>query len=199
MTSDLDAARRALWERQGSGARYDAPEAPADDLRLARSGTAYFARRLNALADAALYEPSTVSGWTRAHVICDVAYQARALARQAEAATASGTIPAMYDGSVGRNAEIRLGATLSAHALRHLFDHAAVHLNVVWRDMPGAAWDVLALDATGVPRPLQAAVTERARRLWRGALELNNGARRRDLPPGLLDDDPAGYVKGCSQ
>lgn len=199
MTSDLDAARWALWERQGSGARYDAPEAPADALRLARSGTAYFARRLNALADAALYEPSTVSGWTRAHVICDLAYQARALARQAEAATAGATIPAMYDGSAGRGAEIRLGATLPAHALRHLFDHAAVHLNVVWRDLPRAAWDIVAPDARGIPRPLRAAVTERARRLWRGALELDNGARRRDLPLELLEDDPTGQHKGCSR
>lgn len=199
MTSDLDTARRALWERQGSGARYDAPEAPADDLRLARSGTAYFARKLNALADAALYEPAAVSGWTRAHVICDVAYQARALARQAEAATAGGTIPAMYDGSAGRSAEIRLGATLPAHALRHLFDHAAVHLNVVWRDLPGAAWDIVAPDAGGLPRPLRAAVAERARRLWRGALELDNGARRHDLPLELLDDDPTGQDKGCSR
>lgn len=199
MTSDLDAARRALWERQGSGARYDAPEAPADVLRLARSGTAYFSRKLNALTDAALYEPSTVSGWTRAHVICDVAYQARALARQAEAATEGGTIPAMYDGRAGRIAEIRLGATLPAHALRHLFDHAAVHLNVVWRDMPGAAWDTLAPDAMEAPRPLRATAIERARRLWRGALELNNGARRRDLPPELLDDDPTDHDKGHSQ
>lgn len=105
-------------------------------------------------------------------------------------------MPALYDGDAARMAEIRLGATLPSHALRHLFDHAAVHLNVVWRDMPGTAWDALAPDARGTSRLLRATATERARRLWRGALELDNGARRRDLPPELLDDDPACHDEG---
>ncbi|MDT3382351.1 maleylpyruvate isomerase N-terminal domain-containing protein [Labrys neptuniae] len=181
--SDLDAARRALQERQGLGARYDAPEAPAADLRLARLGTAYFARKLGELGDAALYAPSRVSGWTRAHVICDVAYQARAISRQVEAATAGEPVPPFYDGEAGRIGDIELGATLPARALRHLFDHAAVHLNVVWRDLPGSGWDVSAADAGGALRPLRATAMERARRLWRGALELDNGTRLRDLPP----------------
>ncbi|WP_448955213.1 maleylpyruvate isomerase N-terminal domain-containing protein [Labrys neptuniae] len=181
--SDLDAARRALQERQGLGARYDAPEAPAEDLRLARLGTAYFARKLGELSDAALYAPSRVSGWSRAHVICDIAYQARAISRQVEAATAGEAIPPFYDGEAGRIGDIELGATLPARALRHLFDHAAVHLNVVWRDLPGAGWDIVAGDAQGQTRSLHVTAMERARRLWRGALELDNGARLRDLPP----------------
>ena len=84
--STLDQARAELRARQGRGARYDAPEAPAAALALARSGTAYFARKLNALSDADLYQPSQIPGQIRAHLICAVAYQARALARQAEAA-----------------------------------------------------------------------------------------------------------------
>ena len=183
--SELDAARRALQERQGAGARYDAPEAPTDALRLARLGTAYFARKLGELSDAALYTPCRVPGWTRAHVICDVAYQARAISRQVETATAGEAIPPFYDDETARIGEIELGATLPARALRHLFEHAAVHLNVVWRDLPGTAWDALAPDADGLPRALRATAMERARRLWRGALELDNGARLRDLPPGL--------------
>ncbi|RRD22371.1 maleylpyruvate isomerase [Brucellaceae bacterium VT-16-1752] len=184
---DLDAARHALRERQGLGARYDAPEAPANDLRLARLGTAYFARRLNALSDAALYQGSAIAGWTRAHVICDVAYQARAISRQVEAATAGEPVPRFYGDEAGRVEAIQLGATLPARALRHLFDHAAVHLNVFWRDMPSPAWDVVARDADGVSRPLRSTAIERARRIWRAALELNNGARQRDLPPELQD------------
>lgn len=180
--SDLDAARRALQEWQGLGARYDAPEAPAEDLRLARLGTAYFARKLSELGDAALYAPSRVPGWTRAHVICDVAYQARAISRQMEAATAGEAVPPLYDDEAGRIEDIELGATLPARALRHLFDHAAVHLNVVWRDLPGAAWEALVADVEGHARPLRGTAMERARRLWHGALELDNGARLRDLP-----------------
>ena len=186
--STLDQAREALRAKQGAGARYDAPEAPARELALARSGTAYFARKLNELSDAALYEPSAVPGWTRAHVICAVAYQARALARQAEAAAAGIAIPPMQDAEWAELEDLDLGATLPPRALRHLFDHSAVHLDVVWRDLPGAGWDLSAPDAAGQPRPIRACALERARMLWRGAIDLGNGARLRDLPPELRDN-----------
>ncbi len=183
--STLDEAREALRLRQGQGARYDAPEAPARELALARSGTAYFARKLNELSNAELYEPSKVPGWTRAHVICAVAYQARALARQVEAATAGVPIPPMQDAEWAELEDLDLGATLPPRALRHLFDHAAVHLDVVWRDLPGEAWELQAPDAEGRMRPLSAGAMERARLLWQGALDLGNGGRMKDLPPEL--------------
>lgn len=183
--SGLDAARAALRTRQGQGARYDALEAPADTLALARSGTAFFARHLNGLSDEALYRPAAVTGLTRAHVVCAVAYQARALARQAEAATAGVPIPPMYDGAEARAEALTLGATLPARALRHLFDHAAIHLDVVWRDMPGPGWDLRGTDEEGRMRPLRDGATERARTIWQAALDLGNGARLRDLPDEL--------------
>ena len=43
----------------------------------------------------------------------------------------------MYASTAVRDHEIDFGATLSPIALRHLFDHSAVHLNVEWRDLPG--------------------------------------------------------------
>src|SRR5277367_5455137 len=58
-------ARTRLRERQGAGARYDAPTAPAADLLLARRGTAYFARQLNALSDIELDGPSALAKQTR--------------------------------------------------------------------------------------------------------------------------------------
>ncbi|MCR8551001.1 maleylpyruvate isomerase N-terminal domain-containing protein [Salipiger sp. P9] len=183
--STLDEARDALRQRQGLGARYDAPEAPAQDLALARSGTAYFARKLNELDDAALYAPSRVAGMTRAHVVCAVSYQARAIARQAEAATAGAQIPPLRDPEWDALEDLDLGATLPPRALRHLFDHSAVHLDVVWRDLPGAGWDLMGAGADGTPRPLRATAMERAGMLWQSALELGNGARERDLPPVL--------------
>lgn len=181
----LDDAREALRARQGQGARYDAPEAPAGDLAQARLGTAFFARKLNELSDAALYEPSLVPGRTRAHLICEVAYQARAICRQVEAITGGDPVPAMYD---DRHEAIELGATLPPRALRHLFDHAAVHLNVVWRDLPGPGWDAAAPDDAGTLRPLRATAGERARLLWQSAFHLGNGARLRDLPADFRPD-----------
>lgn len=183
--SKLDQARETLRAKQGAGARYDAPEAPARELALARSGTAYFARKVNELSDAALYDPSAVPGRTRAHVICAVAYQARALARQATAAAAGTAIPPMRDEAWAELEDLDLGATLPPRALRHLVDHSAVHLDVVWRDLPGPGWDKLAPDAAGHPRPIRDCATERARMLWRGAIDLGSGARMRDLPTEL--------------
>ena len=43
----------------------------------------------------------------------------------------------MYASTDVRDKEISFGATLSPIALRNLFDHSAVHLNVEWRDLPG--------------------------------------------------------------
>lgn len=187
MTGSLDEARAALRARQGQGARYDAAEAPAGALALARSGTAYFARKLNELTDAALYEPSAAEGLTRAGVICRVAYQARAIARQAEAAAAGEAIPPLYDSEAERLEAIVLGSTLPPRAIRHLFDHAAIHLDVVWRDLPGALWEAPAPGEGGGPRPLHATATERARVLWQSALALGNGARLNDLPETMRD------------
>lgn len=177
----LRAAREALAQAQGQGARYDSAAAPAD-LAQARLGTAFLARKLNELTDAALFQPTLIEDWTRAHVICDVAYHARAISRQVEAVTAGHPIPPMYASAQARREEIDLGATLPPHALRHLFDHAAIHLNVVWRDLPGPGWDTLAPDENGCPHPLRTTATERARLLWQSALHLGNGARLRDLP-----------------
>ncbi len=192
MTS-LDQAREELRLRQGSGARYDAPEAPAAALSLMRRGTAYFARKVNELRDAALYEPSRIVGWSRAHLICAVAYQARAFARQAEAATAGTPIPVHRTPEWAVYEDIELGATLPARALRYLVDHSAVHLDVVWRDLPGPSWDVQVPGPDGVSRPIRACVDERSRMLWLSAFDLNNGALERDLPEGMANAPRTAY------
>jgi maleylpyruvate isomerase len=181
--SDLAAARDALRQRQGRSARYDSSEAPTQALAQARLATAYFARKLNELNDAALYEPSHHTGWTRAHVVCDVAYQARALSRQIEAASAGAKVPAMYNSEDALVAELELGATLPPHAIRHLFDHSAIHLNVVWRDLSSLGWEQLSADENAEMRTLRQTPHERAAKLWQSAIKLGNGARIQDIPP----------------
>jgi maleylpyruvate isomerase len=176
--SGLDQARADLRARQGAGARHDALEAPTAALALARLGTAFFARKLNELADEGLYRPSLLAGWSRAHVVCDVAYHARAVSRQVEAATKGLAVPPFEH----LGDDVDLGATLPPRALRHLFDHAVIHLNVVWRDLPSGGWQAVGVAEDGAIRPLSDTPFIRARRLWVRALELGNGARPRDLP-----------------
>lgn len=182
----LEEARAALRVRQGSGACYDAPAAPAAALSWARFGTAYLARLVNDLPDAALFAPSALPGWTRAHVVARIGYQARALARVA-AGAASAVAQPIYASDEARRTEIEDGASLPAQALRHLYRHAAVHLDVEWRDLPADAWDA----AVDLPGPTTIAVRDtawiRARTLWLGCVDLDAGGSLLDAPAGLVD------------
>jgi maleylpyruvate isomerase len=185
-TAVEEAAHEALRARQGSGARYDAATAPATELAWARRGAAYFARLLNELPDDALAAPSLVPGWTRAHVIAHVGYSARALARLVEWAR-TGVEMSMYESVEARAAEIALGATLPPRALRNLFHHAEVHLNVEWRDLTDVGWDAVVPGRQGAPFPIRETPWARAREIWIHAVDLDNGGSFLDLPPDLLD------------
>ncbi|WP_158964908.1 maleylpyruvate isomerase N-terminal domain-containing protein [Chachezhania sediminis] len=182
MTQVDDAARAQLRARQGAGARYDAEAAPHDDLLLARRGTAYFARFLNALPDADLTGPSLRDGWTRAHVVAHVSYHARALARLIAGAR-SGVPGTMYPSVAARDAEVELGATLPPRALRSLFQHSEIHLNVEWRDMDDRAWDAPVTLLDGSVIPARGTPRLRAHEIWTLAVDLGNGGRLADIPP----------------
>ena len=186
MTTSLDEAREALRVRQGAGARYDAKEAPAETLGWARLGTAYFARLLNDIPDQALDAPSLVQGQSRRHVVAQVGYQARALTRLTQWAT-SGTPQPMYESNEARLEELDYGATLPARALRGLFRHAAVHLDVEWRDLDARAWSAEVCLPSG--RVCRASHTPwfRAREVWLRAVDLDSGGSFLDMPPGLVD------------
>lgn len=174
-----DSARTELRARQGAGARYDAPSAPAEDLLLARRGTAFFARKLMELDDSGLFQPSAVPGLTRAHVVAKVSYAARAHALAFDMLTGADT------GDYDPNLDIGLATTFPARALRHLFKHSEVHLNVCWRDLSSVQWDqtVTLPDGTGaVARMLP---LRRAAMIWQSAIDLGNGASVRDMPEGI--------------
>ncbi|WP_212591608.1 maleylpyruvate isomerase N-terminal domain-containing protein [Antarctobacter heliothermus] len=181
MSLTTDAARAALRARQGAGARYDAPSAPAEDLLLARRGTANFARKLGELPDDCLADPSLQTGSSRAEVIATVGYHARALA-EVLACLRNGTDhPSVLSVDV-RRAEIALGATLPARALRSLVQHAAIHLDVEWRDLSDADWDMCVPLSGGATILARATPLLRARLVWQAALDLGNGGRLADVP-----------------
>lgn len=73
-------------------------------------------------------------------------------------------------------------------ALRSLFAHTAAHLDVEWRDLPAPAWDARVRTAQGRLVPARETAWMRAREVWVHAVDLDNGARVRDLPPDLLDE-----------
>ncbi|WP_458117348.1 maleylpyruvate isomerase family mycothiol-dependent enzyme [Arthrobacter sp. D2-10] len=156
-----------------------------DGLLQARRGTAFFARKLNELSDAELDGESLLPGWTRRHVVAHVGYNARAIARLVEWA-ATGVERPMYPSPEARNREIEFGATLSPIALRNLFDHSAIHLNVEWRDLPADAWHNKVRTAQGRVVPGEETVWMRTREVWMHAVDLNNGASYTDIPEPVL-------------
>ncbi|WP_104061397.1 maleylpyruvate isomerase family mycothiol-dependent enzyme [Arthrobacter sp. 4R501] len=155
-------------------------------LLHARRGTAFFARTLNELTDAELDGDSLLPGWTRRHVAAHIGYNARAIARLIEWA-ATGVETPMYASSDVRDHEISFGATLSPIALRNLFDHSAVHLNVEWRDLPAQAWHHQVRTAQGRIVPASETVWMRTREVWTHAVDLDNGASFADIPEPVLE------------
>ncbi|KMM47235.1 maleylpyruvate isomerase [Cellulomonas sp. A375-1] len=155
-------------------------------LLLARRGQAYFSRTLNELRNDELDAPSLVPGWTRRHVVAHVGLNARALTRLTEWA-ATGVETPMYASREERDAEIEYGATLPARALRNLSAHAAVHLNVEWRDLSDEAWRAQVRTAQGRVVPASETVWMRTREVWVHAVDLDNGASFRHFPAELVD------------
>lgn len=156
------------------------------DLRLARRGTAYFSRKLAELPESELNGDSLLPGWTRRHVVAHVGYSARALTRLVEGVR-TGSAGQMYVSRADRDEEISFGATLPSNALQNLHAHAAVHLDVEWRDLPDDHWQRPVTTATGRRVPVAETVWMRTRLIWVHAVDLDNGGSFDDLPNEVLD------------
>lgn len=183
---ELSAETVALRRRQGAGARYDAAAAPHDELLLARRGTAFFARAVQELSDEDLDAPSLLPGWSRRFLIAHVGYNARGLARLTTWARTGARTP-MYDSDTQRWDEMVTGSSLPARALRHLFEHSAVHLDVEWRDLEDAQWDVSVVTAQGRTVPARETAWMRAKEVWVHAVDLGAGQSFADFPASMID------------
>lgn len=156
------------------------------DLRLARRGTAYFSRKLAELPESELNGDSLLPGWTRRHVVAHVGYNARALTRLVEGGR-TGNAGQMHGSRAERDEEISFGATLPSNALRNLHAHAAVHLDVEWRDLPDELWQSPVTTETGRRVPVAETVWMRTREVWVHAVDLDNGGSFDHLPDEVLD------------
>jgi maleylpyruvate isomerase len=186
LTDALDEARAALRLRQGVGARYDAQAAPACELDWARRGTAYFARLLNDLSERELDEPSRAASVPRRWVVAYVGLEWRLLGELIGwlRAGSVGTLPSSPIPAPDR---IRATMSLPDRALRNLFVHAAVHLDVEWRDLDDGQWNARVECQDGSVIELGNTPLRRAQSLWARAIDLRAGGRTADLPSGLLE------------
>jgi maleylpyruvate isomerase len=153
---------------------------------IARRGTAFFAQRLAELSDDELEGDSLLDGWTRKHLVAHVGHNAAALCRLMDWA-ATGVETPMYPSAEHRDREIKEGATLSAAALRNLFDHTVARLDERWRHLPGSRWAAPVHTAQGRAVPASETVWMRTREVWIHAVDLDNGAQFSDLPDVVLE------------
>ena len=72
-------------------------------------------------------------------------------------------------------------------ALRNLSEHAAIHLDVEWRDLPEPAWQHQVKTAQGRLVPVSETVWMRTREVWLHAVDLRAGGRFEDFPVELRD------------
>ena len=101
------------------------------------------------------------------------------------------------DVPVGRapRPEIKDGATLSAAALRNLFDHTVARLDEKWRHLPGSRWAAPVRTAQGRTVPASETVWMRTREVWIHAVDLDNGAQFDDFPDVVLESLLADIVE----
>ncbi|EID74078.1 MULTISPECIES: maleylpyruvate isomerase family mycothiol-dependent enzyme [Rhodococcus] len=158
----------------------------AERLLIARRGTAYFAQRLAELSDEQLNGDTLLSGWSRAHLLAHVGYNAAALCRLLDWA-ATGIETPMYASPEQRGREIAEGATLSPAALRNLFDHTVARLDEKWRHLPASAWEAQVRTAQGRTVPVSETAWMRTREVWIHAVDLGNGGRFGDFPDVVLE------------
>ena len=129
-------------------ARSDADAAPHADLLNMRRGTAHFARVLNNLSD-----PDIAGCDQCRRLVAEISIQARRLAIQTKS-----LYTALSDEESEFEMDVAHTATLPIHALRHLFTHSALHLNVELRDLEDVHWPA----ANHIPR-------QRADAIWHAA------------------------------
>lgn len=157
-------------------ARHDLTTDPAlaAALLTVRRGTAFWGRVLDTLTDDQLDGASLLPGWSRRHVVAHVGYNARAITRLVSWAHTGVETP-MYASPTERAAEIDEGATQPARALRHLSEHAAITLDVEWRDTPDHVWAREVRTAQGRIVPLTETVWMRTREVWLHAVDVSAG------------------------
>lgn len=157
-------------------------------LEWMEQGSTAFQAQLDDLADAAFRAESSLPGWTVAHLVAHVGYNAKALSRLVHWARTGVETP-MYPNAEARNAEIEDGAKLPVGELRALAresdqrlraDLAAVSSNAA------ACWDAKVVTAQGRTVTATEIPWMRTREVWIHCVDLG-GLDFEAFDEGLVD------------
>ncbi|MBT2674448.1 maleylpyruvate isomerase family mycothiol-dependent enzyme [Streptomyces sp. ISL-14] len=154
-----------------------------------REGTARLLSAADRLADDDLSAPTTLPGWTRAHVVGHLARNAEALGRLVTWAR-TGVVTPMYADREQRAAEIESSAALGPDVLRADLKSTAAELDEALTAMAAlgaTAWRAEVKSALGRTVPAAEIPWMRVREVWLHAVDLAAGATFADLPADLVD------------
>lgn len=147
-------------------------------------GSRIFLERLEQLPDRAFADQSTLPGWTNAHLVAHVGYNAKALSRLVHWA-GTGEETRMYASPEARNEEIEDGAKLSPIELRTLATESDERLR---RELAALTdWNAEVRTAQGRTVPATEIPWMRTRELWIHAVDLGTGFGFTDFPAELID------------
>ena len=169
---------------------------PDVTLPWMREGTAALLATADRLSDDDLRTPSTLPGWTRAHVIGHLARNAEALVRLADWARTGIPTP-MYADREQRAAEIESSAALPPAVLRQELKSTAAELEHALATLQPTAWQAEVRSALGRAIPAAEIPWMRVREVWLHATDLAAGTTFAALPAALIDillDDVTGTL-----
>lgn len=174
----------ATAESTGTDAGTHGSESASDAaarLREVYEAQERFDALLSRLDDGDLRVDSLLPGWSRAHVVAHVAYNARALSRLVDWASTGKRVP-MYESRAARDAEIEAGARLTAAQLRRLSVEEARGFESAWSALPEGSWEYQVRDGRDSPLPVRDTLTLRSRELWMHLIDLDAGFAPADVP-----------------
>lgn len=157
----------------------------ADARSWVAEGTQLCAAGIDSLSDADFTAPSSLPGWSRAHLVAHVAANADALRNLAHWA-ATGEETPMYASSDQRNADIEAGSRRPPGELRQWFTRSAQQLDADFDALTTTAWAATVRTAQGRDVPASETLWMRAREVMVHAVDLGTGVRFDDLPQGFL-------------
>lgn len=150
------------------------------------AGTALFARAVGALPDDALRDPSSLPGWSRAHVIAHVARNAEALGRLATWARTGIETP-MYPGVEERAKEIEVSSQAPVDTLRAELMTTADDLDAALAVLRDDQWNAEVRSALGRAIPATEIPWMRVREVWLHAVDLDAGVGMAEVAPDVVD------------
>jgi len=182
--------------------RVDDRRTPRVTLQWMQLGTTRLLQLTDALSDDEFAAPSSLTGWTRAHVAAHAALNAQALGRLVHWA-ATGIETPMYRDMAQRESDIEAASILPAQELRERLHDESARFAADLSALTPEGWSATVRTRQGRAIPAMEIPWMRVREVWLHAVDLDAGMGCDDFPPDLAATLMAelaawlGAVEGC--